>query len=323
MSGDILKNKILKIYNDYKDEFLKYMKILKRKTKKSYKKLLYYYKKIKENFLKKENRKKYLTTTGILIIINLLLINIYISFGYYYENASLSLIKATVGNMYLEEYDYVLLVYLENMDSTGNGNGKYRLGDEIPTLGYNYSGYKCQNNSTLIYDEETKTTSVTIEQKEVCSVYFDVIGSMDLSVQIMLEDNPGSNTYIVSERIPAYGYKYSYYECANDGTLEYNSELHTVKLSSSTKEHCSIYFTQEPSDIKVNLYVEETYQMGDYIERISIPSNINYVLNETKSVCINNNNERTDTDITYEDGYINIESSEIISCSIYLDKENE
>lgn len=318
-----MKKKILKICNDYKDEFLKYMKVFKRKIKKVYKKFLYYYNSLKDKILRKENRKKYLTTTGILIIINLFLINIYISFGYYYEEASLSLIKATVGNMYLQEYDYVLLVYLENTDSTGNGNGKYRLGDEIPTLGYNYSGYKCQNNSTLIYDEETKTTSVTIEQKEVCSVYFDVIGSMDLTVQIMLEESTGSNTYSISERIPAYGYKYSYYECANNGTLEYNSELHTVKLSSATKEFCSIYFTKESSDISVSLYVEETYQMGDYIERLSIPSNVSYVLNDTKSVCTNNNNERVDTNITYIDGYINIESSEIINCSIYLDKENE
>lgn len=318
-----MKKNILKIYNEYKDEFLKYMRFFRKKLKKLYKKFLYYYNSVKRNILRKENRKKYLTTTGILIIGNLLLINIYISFGYYFEEASLSLIKATVGNMYLEEYDYVLLVYLENTDSTGNGNGKYHLSDSIPTLGYNYSGYKCQNNSTLVYDEETKTTSVTMEQKEICSVYFDVIGSMDLTVQIMLEDNIGSNTYSVSERIPAFGYKYSYYECANNGTLEYNSNLHTVKLSSSTKEFCSIYFTKESSDITVSLYVEETYQAGDYIERLSIPTNTSYTLNDSKSGCVNNNNERVDTDITYEDGYINIESSEIINCSIYLDKENE
>ena len=304
-------------------EFLTYKRKFKKKINKIYKKLIINFNLLKERLFRKENRKKYLTTTGILIILNLLLINIYISFGYYYEEASLSLIRATVGNMYLDKYDYVLLVYLENIDINGNGNGKYRLSEEIPSLGYNYSGYKCKNNSVLLYDETTKMTSVTVEQKEVCSIYFDVISSLDLAVSIMLEDTPESNTYSVSDKIPAYGYKYSYYECSNNGKLEYNSELHTVRLSSSSNEYCSIYFTKEKSDISVKLYVEENYLTGDYIERLSIPANISYTLNESKSICTNKNNERIDTEVSYLDGYINIESSEITNCSIYLDKENE
>lgn len=318
-----MKEKILEIYNDYKKDFVKYVKKIKRKIKLVSKKIRFYYSKVKENLLRSENRKKYLTTTGILIIANLLLINIYISFAYYNETASLSLLKAIVGDMYIEGNDYTLLVYQEDTDSTGNGNGKYHLTKNIPAIGYNYSGYKCQNNSTLVFNEETKLASVTMEQKEVCSVYFDVIGKMDLTVKIMLEETVNSNNYILGERIPAFGYKYSHYECQNNGVLEYDSELHKVKLSSSTQEHCSIYFNKDNTDITITLFVEEAYQTGEYIERLNIPSNVVYKLNESKSSCMNNNNERIDTTISYTDGYIDVAVSEIAYCNIYLDINEE
>lgn len=322
MSGDILKKKVLKLCADFKQKFDNYLKKFKIKTAKTIRRTKLYYNNLKKNLLKKENRKKYLTITGILIIINLLIINLFVSFAYYYESDSLSIIRSVVGNMYINEYDYVLLVYLEDTDNNGDGNGKYHLTDNIPVLGYNYSGYKCVNNSTLIYDEETKETSVTLDQKDVCSVYFDVVGAMDLNVKVMLEDGIDSNNYVISDRIPSYGYKYSHYECTNNGKLEYNSELHKVKLSTSSKEYCNIYFTKESSDILIKLYVEETYQNGDYVERLNIPSNHLYILNESKSSCTNNN-ERIDVAISYIDGYINIETGEISHCDIYLDKYEE
>lgn len=323
MSGDILKKKIIEIYTDYKIEFLKYYKKIKRRFLKQLKKLKYFLLKLKENILKEENRKKYLTITGILIIFNFLILNLYISYSYYHGEQSFSLINTKVGDMYLEEYDYVLLVYLENTDTSGNGNGKYHLSNNIPSIGYTYSGYKCQNNSSLIYDDSTKTTSVTTDQKELCSVYFDIIGSVDLNINVMVEDMVDSDNYILSENIPYYGYKYSHYKCENDSELIYNEELHSVKLSSTTKEYCNIYFKKESSDIEVNLYIEDNYQSGNYINRYEIPTNISYTLNDTKSFCNNVNNERIETTISYENGYINAEVNEKAICDIYLDVADE
>lgn len=323
----IKTNKILKkikgIFNEYQKDFFKYYTVVRKKSKKIYRKSKYYFFKLKEDILRQENRKKYLTTTGILIVINLLIINIYASFGYYYDTDSLSLLRTVVGNMYMDKYDYVLLVYLEDTDSTGNGNGKYHLSESVPSIGYNYSGYKCQNDSALVFDKETKIASVNLIQKEICSIYFDAIGKMDLSVKIMLEKEINSNEYTLTDKIPSFGYKYSHYECASNSLLEYNSELHKIKLSSTTQEYCSMYFKKESSDITVNLYIEQNYQTKDYITRQSIPTNTIYVLNEEKSICKKNNNERINTPITYEEGYINIETSEMVNCDIYLDKNEE
>jgi len=280
------------------------------------------YKKIQANLLNYKNRKKYLTMTGILIFFNVLLINTYFSYGYYYINDSLSLLKAKVGNMY-NSFDYVLLVYKEDVKTSGNGSGKYLITESIPTFGYNYSGYRCQNGSILIFDEETKKASVTPIKKEVCSIYFDAIDGMDIAVKVMLEDDVGSSKYISSSSIPSYGYKFSYYKCKNNSSIDYNSEKHTIKISANSKEECNIYFTKERADISLRLYVEENYQTEDYIERVSIPSNNIYTLNKIKSYCENQKNERVETTITYKDGYINLGVEEISSCKIYLDKNEE
>lgn len=316
----LYKDVLLEIYNDYKRDYLKYLKIFKKKIRKLYRKIRYYFLLIKDNLLKYENRKKYLTITGVLILFNLLLINFYVSYGYYYGEGVLSLIKGVVGNLYASQYDVVQLIYLENINDTGSGSGNYYLVSDIPTYGYTYSGYKCMNGSSLIYDNSTNEVSVTTDKKEICSLYFDVVGSVDLNAKIMLESEVGSNKYVVGERIPYYGYKYSTYECDNDGVIEYNSPLHTVKLSSSSKDYCSIYFTKESSDIDVNLYVEDNYQNEDYISMESIPSNNVYSINENRSICKNNNNERIDTSISYSNGYIEFGVGEIASCDVYLDK---
>jgi len=311
-----LKEKIKEIIKEYKNDFIKYFKKYKDKSKR-------FLLNIKDNLLKKENRKRYLTTIGILIIFNLLLMSIYVSYGYYYEDTGMPLIHASVGNIYYDTYEYSLLVYLEDTNNSGVGNGKYHLVEEIPTFGYTYTGYKCLNNSTLIYDDETKTTSVTTEQKELCYIYFDIIGSMDFTFKIMLEDTVGSNNYSVNNSIPAYGYKYSHYECENNGVLEYNSELHTIKLSSSTQEYCTVYFKKEEIDINININIEQNYKSGDYVIKNTIPSNIAYVLNESKSSCLNNLNERIENNIAYDNGYINVDTNEVVTCNVYLDIENE
>lgn len=320
MSGDILKEKILEIYNDYVEDAKILWKELKYKCwyfKRNYKKIIA---KVKEDLRSPKTRKKYLAGLAIVVLFNLLLVNLFVSFGYYNDTVTIPIVHAKVGNLYSNEYDYVLLVYLENTDEMGKGNGTYHLSSDIPYLGYSYSGYKCDHNSTLVYDDNTKVTSVTLNRKDVCSIYFDSISNFDISIKVMLEKEYNSNNYVLSERIPPFGYKYSYYECTNNSKLEYDSNLHKVKLSSSGKEYCSIYFNKEISDITVKLYVENTLNLEDYVERSTIPSNVSYSLNTSKSFCKNMNNERIDNNVSYTDGYINILSTEVSECSVYLDR---
>ena len=123
----------------------------------------------KEDISKKENHKKYISIFAFIILLNILFINIFAS-NAYYEDTSFSLINAEVGNPNIENKDYVLLIYLEKT----KGSSNYYLTNNIPSTGYTYSGYDCENGSQLEYNTSTKTTSVTISQKEICSIYFNL-----------------------------------------------------------------------------------------------------------------------------------------------------
>ena len=126
------------------------------------------------SYLKKYNRLYALIILGFFIIVNIILLTKYVSFAYYHSNSEFKLINARVGNLYLEEYDYVQLIYLEEKDELGNGLNKYYLVDEIPVNGYIFSKYKCDNDSILLFDNKTNTVSVTTGIKDSCSIYMDV-----------------------------------------------------------------------------------------------------------------------------------------------------
>lgn len=314
LSGDILKKKLLEIYNDYMEEASMMWDSFKEK-------LILAKEQIIKSFKDPKTQKKYIALTSLLIVITILLVNLYTSFAYYNDDEGYPILHAKVGNMYLNNYDYVLLVYLENADSPDNST--YHLANNIPLTGYDYSGYSCQNNSTLLFDEDTRNTQVNLVKKDVCSIFFDLKGTLDIIVNIMLEDNVNSDKYTLGNNIPAYGYTYSHYECDNSSELEYDSNLHTVKFNTNKKDKCNVYFKKENSDIDIKLFVENTLDKNDYLERASIPSGRNYEINNERTTCSKNNGERVDIDMSYVDGYINASTTEKVSCNVYLDIKND
>lgn len=340
-----MKEKIKEFLNDYYIDLERYYKKVRKIIKKPFRLLKYHWNNPKSEIAKKiipyikgfylklsdivENvfltskyRKRNLIVTGSLIIVCLFLLVLYPSFAYYQNDYEFKLIGGVVGDMYANQFDYSLLIYVEEPNSLGDGSGTYNLTSEIPSFNYVYSGYKCNNNSTLNYDETTTLASVTINQKEICSLYFDLINTADISVQIMVEDSIGSNSYKLSNFIPYFGYKYSHYECDNNSNLTYNNELHKISVETSSKEHCQVYFKKEEADIEVRLFIEQNYGLKNYIERFSIPSNKEYVINDN-SVCFNENNERIETDISYTDGYVEVNPLGVSYCQVYLDLKNE
>lgn len=352
-----MNNRLFEIVNDYYQDLKKYLRIIRRKVKRVFRiarykwnnpkskfwqkyipkiniiflninnffKTIYDYLKEKFFFLKEyvinNKEKSLLIGSGILGVLILLLI--LPSFAIYQNNFEFSFLANVVGDMYANENDYTLLIYTEEVGDTGEGSGIYNLVESIPSFGYTYSGYTCKNGSTLMYDDVAKTTSVTLDKKEVCSIYFDLTIVADITLKVMLEDEVDSNSYTLGNNIPYYGYKYSHYECDNNSSLTYNSELHKVNIASSGKDYCRIYFQKEEADIEVRLFVEGTYQTGDYIERLNIPANKSYVINEIESSCVNSNNERIETEIGYVDGYIEITTTEKSYCNVYMDLANE
>lgn len=352
-----MNNRLFEIVNDYYQELKKCIKVLKKRAKKILRVVRFKWNNPKNNigkkyipkiniiflniksifitiydylkekfilikeYIKNNKYKSMAIGSGVIAIIVLLLI--LPSFAIYQNNFEFSFLSNVVGDMYINDTDYTLLVYTEKVGDTGEGSGTYNLVESIPTFGYTYSGYKCKNGSTLIYDDDTKTTSITLNQKEVCFIYFDLTIEADITLKVMLEEYYDSKTYVISNNIPYYGYKYSHYECDNNSVLTYDSKLHKANIASTGKDYCKIYFKKENVDIEVKLLVEETYQTGNYIEKLTIPVNNTYLINETQSYCTNNNNERIETKIDYVDGYVEITTTEKAYCNVYLDLENE
>lgn len=325
-----LKVKLINIYEkyikDYVIEIKKYYFKVKKKIKKIYKNLLKLWKNPQSNLgkkIKKLSQTKLAKITfgiiGIFLILNILISIIKPSFAIYKNESQFTIINGIVGN---NQYDYMMLIYIEKPTDSNTNNKKYSLSDSIPVYGYAYSGYSCKNNSTLFFDENTKNTRVNLIKKDICSIYFDYLTTPDISLIIMLEETVNSNTYTIANSIPYYGYKYSYYECDNNSNLTYDSEYHKINVETNNKETCKVYFKKEPADIEVKLYLEDTINSNRYTEKKTIPTGKIYSLNDTRSECLNNN-ERTETEISYIDGYIEILSKEVTYCKVYLELENE
>ncbi len=320
MSGDILKKKILEIWQEYVKDAKRLGHTIKRKWR--------YFKENLQDAVydavmrirNTNNKKKYVLIASFLIVLNVLIINLLISYSFYNNEAAIPIVHSKVGDMYTANYDYVLQVFLENTNPNSNDK-KYFLANNIPSGGgYRYSGYKCVKGSTLNYDEENKNTSIDLLQKESCSIYFDLESSLDVKVNIMLEEGINSETYVLGKNIPVYGYRYNNFSCENGSELTYNSETHAVNVLTDGKESCNIYFKKEQADVVIDLFIENGFGTGDYIVRETIPQNGTYNLNATKSYCENNLKERLDGVLSYSDGYIETLSESVAYCTVYLDK---
>lgn len=265
--------------------------------------------------LASKHRKQNLTIIGIMIFVNIIFLNTFFSYAYYDDYSSMVLVHATSGSKVMQNADYILLVYLENEI---NG-GTYHLGESIPFTGYTYSNYSCQNNSTLVYNDNLKNVEATVTKKDKCSIYFNKTMDSDLNLLIKLEDSYNSNNYIDSVIILPYGYTYSNITCQNGSTVTYNEVKHSFDISATSKDTCNIYFKKDNTTNKVKLFIpSET--AGEYLESNSFPKNAEYILNN-KTTCKNSNGEIVNGAITYTSGKINITGSNL-TCDVYVDVSN-
>lgn len=265
----------------------------------------------------RKKRKVFIITTVAVVIILVVLISP--SYSIFQETTDFNVIKGKIGNF--NKYDYSLKVYIESIGLNGDGLGTYRLVSDIPDEGYQYNGYSCENNGTLVYDASSRNTSITLTEKDYCKIYFTQENTADLSITVMLEESVGSNKYTESTNIPFYGYEFSHHICDNGGTLSYDGNLHKVYLASAKADHCAVYFTKKPADAEINLCIENEYHSGCYDTK-TIPSNEVFILN-SKSNCVNESGKVVDANIRYEDGFIYIDTVEKVYCNIYLDRPSE
>lgn len=208
----------------------------------NYLKNIYY--KIKKYLLSSENRRKNLTTILLLIVFHLFLL-ITSSNAYYNNVSGIPMLHAVVGDFDIQKYDYVLKIYIQ--DANNNENKSYHLVDNIPNYNYKYSSYNCKNNSLLTYDEINKVTSVSIEEKEVCSIYFDLENEADIIMNINVENNIDSNTYTRVDNIPDNNYELNINKsnCVdsenNVKNLDISYSNGVINVNTDTKTFCEIY----------------------------------------------------------------------------------
>lgn len=269
----------------------------------------------------------------------MLVIGISVANAYYTNTSSISVLASLVGDFDSGDGDINMIYYKENDE------GRYVRTYAIPALGYTFNDAKTNCNQTCSnsdssascyynYDSTTHSINLDSEDKVTCKFYFDKEINADVIVNILKQDENGtyeynSNKYSLSENVPAFGYDYVGYSCTNGSTAQYISDTRTFKVNTTQKDTCYVYFdtNEEVADIVTKIYIKEN---TEYKEVEYIPQNKTYTLSQTEaSYCVNGitdnasySNANSST-ISYENGYINIDSSEQQTCKVYLDLVTE
>ena len=142
--------------------------------------------------INKDNYKKLLAIDLSLIVICLFLLVTYFSFAYYNNDLSIRFLNAKVGNFLTNNSDLSIVIYVQN----ASGTNKYRIASDVPELGYSFKEVSCKNDSIINYDDVTKQITVSVNQKDECSLFFDIEKTADLSMHIMIEENFNTEKYI-------------------------------------------------------------------------------------------------------------------------------
>ena len=279
-----------------------------------------------------KRNKKY--ALGIMGLISLgLILGIQSTYAYYTDNDSIHILAAAVGDFDTGDGDINIMIYKQSE----NNSKLYSRTYSVPAFGYEFKDEltKCtipckEGDGTChySYDKDSRTFSLTSKEKVTCKFYFDQTEPSDVNVYIMLEDINGShyydgNRYSLVNMIPPVGYTYEKFTCDNEGDeLTYNSDTHKFTLSTNSKNKCYAYFKKSdvPADISSNIYVQNEKDSQTYINVKTIPGSKLYRLNKNKSMCKDvGSDTKNNSEITYDNGYINILSSGKETCEIYLD----
>jgi len=161
----------------------------------------------------------------------------------------------------------VELIIMQETDTgvSGYTTGlKYTKTSSIPSTGYKYVGYICDNKSaTVTYKNGTFETES--DSQTVCRAYFNRYSSK-VFVNYYLETSNGS--YESVSAIPSLGYVYNEEKskCENNSTIVVDNNVVLIDANVDD-EVCNVYFDMTYTDIKVDVYVmnRETnkYELSD------------------------------------------------------------
>lgn len=228
------------------------------------------------------------------------------AYAYYYTKQSFPILSALVGDFDVGKGDINILIYKQ----AEKDKDLYTRSYAVPAMGYEFDQSKTactdgdnktlectykengvegvaegsSNNCSYSYDKDTRTFTLTSNQKTTCKFYFKQTVTSDIDIYIMKEDENGvdgkwkpesttdgeevvEKNYTMVEHIPAYGYRYAGYKCENDNTndeskkitVNYDSTTRKFKVETSKKTKCYAYFNSEgPADIIAHVYIKDT-----------------------------------------------------------------
>ena len=222
-------------------------------------------------------------------------------------------IKEDIANESLADINLYIMVW----DPVTN---EYKIKESVPTIGYVYEpkfSY-CKNSSSLSYINGN--ISVTAQRRDSCYVYFKE-AEQDITLKIYTKESEDAEARLVSN-IPNNVYRYSFSNCTNGATLNWNDSTRKITISSSQKTVCEVYFTKIEMDIILNLYKEDANGSHEfngvmYSETSTVPGS-NYVF-DTYS-CKNNLATITIDDAT---NALLVESPGKDECDVYFKGGND
>lgn len=180
---------------------------------------------------------------------------------------------------------------------------KYTKTSTIPSTGYKYVGYICDDtNATVTYNNGTFTTNAT--DQTVCRAYFNRY-SGGAFINYYLETSKGG--YENVSEVPAVGYVYNKSKSSCNNNSEIIVDNNIVIINSVAEDVCNIYYDLVTADVKVQVFVmnktTNKYELG------SIPV-AGYQLYSAS--CTNG------ASIQYRSGLLNVSSEGPTVCTVYF-----
>lgn len=140
----------------------------------------------------------------------------------------------------IAELDITLYVWAENVNSDGEGTGKYtKLETQtMPSIGYelNSEMTTCTENATVSYQADQNKFNVEASGKAVCNAYMDAM-NVDIALKIYLQAKTGSSLYYENDEIPTnvyYELNNTKSSCTGTSTLDIQNQKVVVAATSRT-----------------------------------------------------------------------------------------
>ena len=182
--------------------------------------------------------------------------------------------------------------FLTLMLEQDDGSYKESTSNTWPESGYIYNSNlsKCENGSTLIYNEETNTVNLKASVSDRCYVYFDkyinpVVNSVSATSvsndSITVSVSATSGTSSISR----------YYYSSNNGSSYSNSTSNTYTfsgLSSGTTYQIKVYVVdsngEKSNEYSISVETDDTMLLADYIKGLYTSQGANGLYYHTSSL---------------------------------------